>query len=78
MKYILLALVLSNLSYAEVEREGDLLQPVSDVSQMQKQEEEKIPTLDEVPMYEATPESNEEINNYSKETAEESRNRVLR
>lgn len=53
MKYFLLAMVLTHLSYADVEREGDLLQPVSDVSQIQKQEEEQIPTLDEVPMYES-------------------------
>lgn len=70
MKYILLSLILSNFSFADnIEREGDLLQPVTDVSQIQKQEEESIPTLDEVPMYEARPEPTNKPNTKSeKET----------
>lgn len=53
IKLISLCLVFSQLALAATPyREGDLQAPVTDISQLNRQEQEETPTLDEVPMIE--------------------------
>lgn len=52
-KLIILSILFSQLALAATPyREGDLQAPVTDLSQMNRQEQEETPTLDEVPMIE--------------------------
>lgn len=46
-----LILVLSVIAFSQ-DQEGNLQQPVSDLDEIQKEEEALPPTIDEVPMYE--------------------------
>lgn len=46
---LILSFSLTLFAFAE-DKEGDLQLPVSDISEIQKEEEKKLPTLDEVPM----------------------------
>ncbi len=51
MKYtILFVSLFSSLCFAANDREGDLQMPVTDISQIQRQEQELPPSLDEVKM----------------------------
>ncbi len=49
MKLFTLLLLLSTSAFAQ-ESEADLQLPVTDISEMQKEEEESVPTLEEVQM----------------------------
>lgn len=49
MKLVILLLLLSTSAFAQ-ESEADLQLPVTDISDMQKEEEESVPTLEEVQM----------------------------
>jgi hypothetical protein len=50
MKYLTLFILVFHFNLHAQDKEADLQLPVSDVSQIQKQEEEMPPTLDQVEM----------------------------
>lgn len=50
MKYLTILVLMMSFNVFSQEKEGDLQLPVTDVSQIEKQEEELPPTLDEVEM----------------------------
>ena len=50
MKYLLLFIFMFHFNTWAQDKEGDLQLPVVDVSEIERQEEEQIPTLDEVEM----------------------------
>lgn len=50
MKYLTALVLIVSLNAYSQEKEGDLQLPVTDLSQVEKQEEEIPPTLDEVEM----------------------------
>jgi hypothetical protein len=71
MKYLTLLFVLVSFTLMAQEKEGDLLQPVTDVSTMQKQEENIPPTIDEVEMRQVekkTPKTNDKKKSQWKKT----------
>ena len=56
---IIFLILFSSASFAQTDREGDLQLPVTDLGQIQKQEEKLPPTIDEVEMKQKTKESKE-------------------
>lgn len=72
MKTLLFTILFISFTAYAQDKEGDLQLPVTDISNAQK-EEEKIPTIDEVPMYEDKKPKNEVESKQDKKSKKSSR-----